>query len=227
MLIVAAAAVITVLAGGGSTDKSYADRAKDALAALARANRSLSDRFTALTPSTASASIISATDAAATAARDARRRVGALKAADDPALARGLTHAIEAEQAFLGQAGAAAAAPSSADTRALQGAAGRMTDAFAALAGKIAGLPAVAGDLRAHRLGAGAQGRRPAPPGRRRLHRRRSTRCLPARARAARRSRRSTPTSTTARSPPTPRGRASTRSWPTGRPRSPPPATCP
>ena len=145
MLIVAAAAVITVLAGGGSTDKSYADRAKDALTALARANRSLSDHFTALTPSTASASIISATDAATTAARDARRRVGALNAADDPALARGLTHAIEAEQAFLGQAGAAAAAPSSADTRALQGAAGRMTDAFAALAGKIAGLPAVAG----------------------------------------------------------------------------------
>ena len=87
VLVVAAAAVITVLLGSGGSDKSYADRAKDAVAGLARANRSLSDRFTGLTPSTASASIATATDAAAAAARDARRRVGALKAADDPALA--------------------------------------------------------------------------------------------------------------------------------------------
>ena len=63
MLVVAAAAVITVLVGGGGSDKSYADRAKDAVAGLARANRSLSDRFTGLTPSTASASIVTATDA--------------------------------------------------------------------------------------------------------------------------------------------------------------------
>ena len=145
VLVVAAAAVVTVLLGAGSSDKSYADRAKDAVSGLARANRSLSDRFTGLTPSAASASIVTATDAATAAARDARRRVGALKGADDPALAGGLTHAIEAEQAFLGQAGAAAAVPSSADTRALQGAAGRMTAAFAALSGKIAGLASVEG----------------------------------------------------------------------------------
>ena len=145
VLVVAAAAVVTVLLGAGSSDKSYADRAKDAVSGLARANRSLSDRFTGLTPSAASASIITATDAATAAARDARQRVGALKAADDPALAGGLTHAIEAEQAFLGQAGAAAAAPSSADTRALQGAAGRMTAALAALSGKVAGLASVEG----------------------------------------------------------------------------------
>ena len=116
VLAVAAAAVVAVIAGGGS-DRSYADRAQDAVAGLARANRSLSERFTALTPSTASATITTTTEAAAAAARDARRRVGALKAADDPALSGGLTHAITAEQAFLGQAGAAAGAPSNADTR--------------------------------------------------------------------------------------------------------------
>jgi predicted Ser/Thr protein kinase len=143
VLVVAAAAAITVLAGG--SDKSYADRAKDAVADLARANRSLSDRFTGLTPSTASATITTATDATAAAARDARRRVGALKAADDPALASALTHAIETEQAFLAQVDVAAAAPSKADAKALQGAAGRMTDAFAALSGKVAGLSAVEG----------------------------------------------------------------------------------
>ena len=145
VLVLAAAAVITVLVGGGDSDKSYADRTKDAVSDLARANRSLSDRFTGLTPSTASASIVAATDAATAAARDARRRVAALKAADDPALASGLTHAIETEQAFLGKAGMAAAAPSSADNRALQSAAGRMTAAFAALSGRIAGLGIIEG----------------------------------------------------------------------------------
>jgi predicted Ser/Thr protein kinase len=143
VLIVAAAAVITLVAGGSG--KSYADKAKDAVADLARANRSLSDRFTALTPSTPRATITTATDAAAAAARDAQRRVGALKAADDPSLASGLTHAIEAEQGFLGQVSTAAAAPSKADAAALQSAAGRMTDAFAAVSDKIDGLPAVEG----------------------------------------------------------------------------------
>jgi predicted Ser/Thr protein kinase len=144
VLIVAAAAAITLVAGGGG-DKSYADKAKQAVADLARANRTLSDRFTALTPSTPSATIATATSNAAAAARDARRRVGALKAADDPSLASGLTRAIDAEEAFLGQAIAAAAGPSQADTKALEGTAGRMTDAFAALSGKIAGLSAVEG----------------------------------------------------------------------------------
>jgi len=143
VLIVAAAAAITVLAGGG--EKSYADKAKEAVADLARANRTLSDRFTALTPSTPSATIATATSNAAAAARDARRRVGALKAADDPSLASGLTRAIDAEEAFLGQAIAAAAGPSQADAKALEGTAGRMTDAFAALSGKIAGLSVVEG----------------------------------------------------------------------------------
>ncbi|HEX5898636.1 MAG TPA: protein kinase [Solirubrobacteraceae bacterium] len=142
VLIVAAAAAITLLAGGG--DQSYADRAKDAVSDLAQANRSLSDRFTGLTPSTRRATIAAATGTTAAAARDAQRRVGALNASDDPALARSLTRAIAAEQAFLGQADAATAAPSNADAQALQGAAGRMTDAFAALAGKLA-LPAVEG----------------------------------------------------------------------------------
>jgi predicted Ser/Thr protein kinase len=144
VLIVAAAAAITLVAGGGG-DTSYADKAKEAVADLARANRTLSDRFTALTPSTPSATIATATSNAAAAARDARRRVGALKAADDPSLASGLTRAIDAEEAFLGQAIAAAAGPSQADAKALEGAAGRMTDAFAALSGKIAGLSAVEG----------------------------------------------------------------------------------
>jgi predicted Ser/Thr protein kinase len=143
VLIVAAAAVITVVAGGSG--ESYADKAKDAVGDLARANRSLSDRFTALTPSTPRATITTATDAAAAAARDAQRRVGALKAADDPSLASGLTHAIEAEQGFLGQVSTAAAAPSTADAAALQSAAGRMTDAFAAVSDKIDGLPVVEG----------------------------------------------------------------------------------
>jgi predicted Ser/Thr protein kinase len=143
VLIVAAAAAITVLAGGG--EKSYADKAQEAVADLARANRTLSDRFTALTPSSPSATIATTAGSAAAAARDARQRVGALKAADDPKLASGLTRAIEAEEAFLGQAIAAAAGPSNADAQALEASAGRMADAFAALSGKIDGLPAVEG----------------------------------------------------------------------------------
>jgi hypothetical protein len=143
VLIVAAAAAITVLAGG--SEKSYADKAQEAVADLGRANRTLSQTLTALSPSIPRATIATATDRATAAAHDARRRVGALKAADDPTLASRVTRAIEAEQAFLGQVGAAAAAPSNADTQALQGAAGRMTDAFAALSGKLAGLPAVEG----------------------------------------------------------------------------------
>ena len=71
--------------------------------------------------------------------------MGALKAADDPSLATALTRAIDAEEAFLGQAIAAAAGPSQADAKALEGAAGRMTDAFAALSGRIDGLAAVDG----------------------------------------------------------------------------------
>jgi predicted Ser/Thr protein kinase len=146
VLIVAAAAAITLIAGGGGgDDSSYADKAKDAVADLARANRTLSDRFTGLTPSTSSATITSATSAAAGAARDARRRVSELKASDDPSLAGGLTRAIDAEQGFLGQAGAAAAAPSKADASALQSAAGDMTDAFHAISDKLEDLPAVEG----------------------------------------------------------------------------------
>jgi predicted Ser/Thr protein kinase len=144
VLIVAAAAAITVLAGGGG-EKSYADKAKEAVADLARANRTLSDRFTALTRSTRSATIATATSNAVAATRDARRRLAALKADDDPSLASGLTRAIDAEEAFLGQAIAAAAGPSQTDAKALEGAADRMTDAFAALSGKINGLRAVDG----------------------------------------------------------------------------------
>jgi predicted Ser/Thr protein kinase len=144
VLVVAAAAVITMVASGGE-DTSYADRAKEAVADLARANRTLSDRFTGLSAATPSATITSATDGTATAARDAQRRVAALKADDDPALAKGLTRAIDAEQAFLGQASAAAAAPSMADASALQSAAGSMTQAFAAIEGKLDDLPAVEG----------------------------------------------------------------------------------
>ena len=65
MLIVAAAAVIT-LSRAAADDKSYADQAKDAVSDLARANRTLSDRFTALTVATPSAAIIAATTDAAT-----------------------------------------------------------------------------------------------------------------------------------------------------------------
>jgi hypothetical protein len=145
VLIAAAAAAITLIAGGGGGGTSYADRARDAVADLARANRTLSDRFTGLSPATPSATIATATTDTAAAARDARRRVGALKAADDPALASGLTKAIDAEQGFLGQASAAAASPSKADAPALQSAAGAMTDAFAAISDKLDGLPAVEG----------------------------------------------------------------------------------
>jgi predicted Ser/Thr protein kinase len=144
VLIVAAAAAITLVAGGGG-DTSYADKAKDAVGDLARANRTLSDRFTGLTAGTRSAAIATATSDAASAARDARRRVSALKADDDPALAKGLTRAIDAEQTFLNQASAAAAAPSKADATALQSAAGTMSDAFAAIESKLDDLPAVEG----------------------------------------------------------------------------------
>jgi hypothetical protein len=68
-----------------------------------------------------------------------------LKADDDPALAKGLTRAIDAEQTFLNQASAAAAAPSKADATALQSAAGTMSDAFAAIESKLDDLPAVEG----------------------------------------------------------------------------------
>ena len=146
LLVVAAAAVITLIIGsGGDSTASYADKAKAAVAGLARANHTLSDRFTGLNPATPSATIATATTDTAAAARDARRRVGALKAADDPALAGALTKAIDAEQGFLGQAGAAAASPSKADAPALQRAAGAMTDAFAAVSDKLDGLPAVEG----------------------------------------------------------------------------------
>jgi predicted Ser/Thr protein kinase len=146
LLVVAAAAAITLIIGsGGSSTSSYGERAKDAVADLARANRTLSERFTTLRGTTLSATIASATNDTATAARDARRRVGALKAADDPALAGALTKAIDAEQGFLGPAGAAAASPSKADVAALQRAAGAMTAAFAALSDKLDGLPAVTG----------------------------------------------------------------------------------
>jgi predicted Ser/Thr protein kinase len=144
VLIVAVAAVVTLVASGGG-DKSYADQAKDAVGDLARANQTLSDRFTGLSVATPSAAITAATNAASTAARDARRRVAALKADDDPALAKGLTRAIDAEQAFLGQASAAAAAPSKADASTLESAAGAMTDAFAAIEGKLDELSAIGG----------------------------------------------------------------------------------
>ena len=146
LLVVAAAAAITLIIGsGGDSTASYADKAKAAVADLARANRTLSERFTGLNPATPSATISAATTDTTAAARDARRRVGALKAADDPALAGALTKAIDAEQGFLGQAGAAAASPSKADASALQRAAGAMTDAFAAVSDKLDGLPAVEG----------------------------------------------------------------------------------
>ncbi|HEX6620016.1 MAG TPA: hypothetical protein VF024_10185 [Solirubrobacteraceae bacterium] len=145
VLVVAAAAAIALIVGSGGSGTSYADKAKDAVADLARANRTLSDRFTGLTPGTPSATIAASTNDASTATRDARRRVAALKAADDPALASGLVKAIDAEQGFLGQAGAAAASPSKADASALQRAAAAMTDAFAAVSDKLDGLPAVEG----------------------------------------------------------------------------------
>jgi hypothetical protein len=61
------------------------------------------------------------------------------------ALSRALTGALDAEQSFLGQVSAAAVAPSKADIAALQSAARRMSDAFAAVTDKIAGLTAVEG----------------------------------------------------------------------------------
>jgi hypothetical protein len=144
VLIVAVAAVITLVASGGG-DSSYADQAKEAVKDLARANQTLSDRFTSLNAGTPSATITAATGATAAAARDAGRRVAALTADDDPALAKGLIRAIAAEQAFLGQAGAAAAAPSKADASTLQRAAGAMTDAFGAIEGKLDELSAIGG----------------------------------------------------------------------------------
>ena len=145
VLVVAAAAAITLIAGSAGGDTSYAHKARDAVADLAPANRTLSDRFTGLSPGTPSATIAASTNDAATATRDARRRVAALKAADDPALASGLVKAIDAEQGFLGQAGAAAASPSKADASALERAASAMADAFAAVSDKLGGLPAVEG----------------------------------------------------------------------------------
>jgi predicted Ser/Thr protein kinase len=144
VLVVAAAAAITIIAGGGG-DPSYADKAKDAVAGLARANHTLSDRLTSLTKTTPSAAITAATASAATSTSDAQQRVGALKTADDPALARGLTGALDAEQGFLEQVRAAAVGPSKADTAALQSAAARMTDAFSAVAGRLGELQAVKG----------------------------------------------------------------------------------
>jgi hypothetical protein len=146
LLVVAAAAAITLIIGSaGSGGSSYADKAKGAVADLARANRTLSERFTTLGATTPSATIASATTDTAAAARDARRRVGALKAADDPALAGVLTKAIDAEQGFLAQAGAAATSPSKADAAVLDRAARAMTGAFAALSDELDGLPAVTG----------------------------------------------------------------------------------
>ena len=145
VLVVAAAAAITLIAGSAGGDTSYADKAKDAVADLARANRTLSDRFTGLSPGTRSSTIAASTNDAAIATRDARRKVTALKAADDPVLASGLVKAIDAEQGFLGQASAAAASPSKADASALERAASAMADAFAAVSDKLGGLPAVEG----------------------------------------------------------------------------------
>ena len=68
VLIVAVAAVITLVASGGGGDTSYADQAKDAVKDLARANQTLSDRFTSLSPGTQRATIVAATGATATAA---------------------------------------------------------------------------------------------------------------------------------------------------------------
>ncbi len=145
VLVVAAAAVVTVLASGGGGDTSFADKAKDAVSGLARANSSLSQHLTSLSATTPSATIVAATDSAAAAAGDARRRVAALDAKDDPTLASGLRQAISSEQAFLAQAKAAAMGPSKADASALQRSGGSMADAFAAIQSQLSALTPVAG----------------------------------------------------------------------------------
>jgi predicted Ser/Thr protein kinase len=144
ILVVAAAAVVAMLVGGGG-DKSYADRAGDALAGLARANRSLSERFTGLIAATPHATLETATAATATSQRDAQRKLAALDAGDDRALAGQLTRALAAERAFLERATKAAASPSSADPQAIQSTGDRMTAAFAAVSTDVGGLGAVGG----------------------------------------------------------------------------------
>jgi serine/threonine-protein kinase len=145
ILVVAAAAVIALLVGGGGGEKSYADKARDALAGLARANSSLSDRFTSLTAGTPHATIESATASTAAAERDAQGKLAALDAGNDRALASQLTRALGAERGFLDQAAKAAAAPSSADPQAIQSAGDAMTAAFDAVTADIGGLAAVGG----------------------------------------------------------------------------------
>jgi hypothetical protein len=144
VLVAAAAAVVTILASGGG-DTSFAEKAKDAVSGLTRANGSLSQHLTSLTPGTRAATLVAATDSTAAAAGDAQRRVAALDAKDDPALAGGLKRAISAEQAYLAQAKAAATAPSRADASALQRAGASMADAFAAIRGKLSALTPVSG----------------------------------------------------------------------------------
>jgi predicted Ser/Thr protein kinase len=145
ILVVAAAAAIALLVGGGGGEKSYADRAKDALAGLARANSSLSERFTSLTAGTPQATIESATASAAAAERDAQGKLAALDVGNDRALASQLTRALGAERGFLDQAAKAAAAPSSADPQAIQNAGDAMTAAFDALTADVGDLAAVGG----------------------------------------------------------------------------------
>jgi predicted Ser/Thr protein kinase len=144
ILVVAAAAVVALLVGGGD-DKSYADKVADALAGLARANSSLSERFSSLTAGTPHATIESATAATAAAERDARGKLSAVDAGDDRALAGQLTSALGAERAFLDQAAKAAASPTSADPSAIQSAGDRMRSAFAAISSHVGDLAAVGG----------------------------------------------------------------------------------
>jgi predicted Ser/Thr protein kinase len=145
ILVVAAAAVIALLVGGGGGEKSYADKAKDAVAGLARANSSLSERFTSLTAGTPHATIESATASTAAAERDAQGKLAALGAGDDRALASQLTRALGAERGFLDQAAKAAATPSSADPQAIQSAGDAMTAAFDAVTADVGDLAAVGG----------------------------------------------------------------------------------
>jgi predicted Ser/Thr protein kinase len=145
ILVVAAGAVIALLLGGGGGEKSYADKARDALAGLARANSSLSERFTSLTAGTPHATIETATASTAAAERDAQGKLAALDAGDDRALASQLTRALGAERGFLDQAAKAAAAPSRADPQAIQSAGDAMTAAFDAVSTDIGDLAAVGG----------------------------------------------------------------------------------
>jgi serine/threonine-protein kinase len=145
ILVVAAAAVVAMLVGGGSGDKSYADKAADAVAGLARANRSLSERFTGLTAATPHATIETATASTAAAQRDAQRKLAALDAGEDRALAGQLAQALGAERAFLDQAAKAAASPSSADPQAIETSGDRMTAAFDAVSADVGDLAAVGG----------------------------------------------------------------------------------